>query len=226
MKIKVRKEIRTPNILKAPSLRGEQNEWEYHSFETPRVKEGQRYAEFKTSFELKAADINWDIVGWSESEDLRQVPKLKQEVIAFYKMYMQVIEKRDAQAYIKMIEYNSYEHILSEPWHMQEMYESIQKHNLDEILSEPWHVKEMLDATYESVAEDIKIKQKFIFPLAEDKLELKYYGEGRVVTLVSTDPKSYGYSPLIAREAEHNFPMAHTFYLHRPKGSKDLEIIR
>ena len=93
---------------------------------------------------------------------------------------------------------------MSEPWHMQEMYESIQKHTL----------------------ENIEIKQKFIFPLAEDKLELKYYGEGRVVTLVSTDPKSYGYSPLIAREAEHNFPMAHTFYLHRPKGSKELEIIR
>ena len=204
MKITVRKEIRTPNNLKDPDFIGGVGEWEYHSFETPRVKEGQRYAEFKTSFELKAADINWDIVGWSESENLRQAPKLKQEVIAFYKMYMQVIEKRDAQAYARMVELP----------------------NLDEILSEPWHVKEMLDATYESVAEDIKIKQKFIFPLAEDKVELKYYGEGRVVTLVSTDPKSYGYSPLIAREAEHNFPMAHTFYLHRPKGSKDLEIIR
>ncbi len=203
MKIRVLKRIQ--GFGKRPdSLANEPAERELYTYETPTVEEGAKFAEFKTSFDLSPADINWDITGWSESEDLRNHPNIKQEVMAFYKMYMQVIEKRDKKAYTKLVEYDYYEHMLSEPWHVQAMYEGAAK----------------------DIAKNIAIKQKFMFPLEEDKVKLKFYGDGRVVTLVSTDHKSYGYSPLVAKEISQNFPMAHTFYLHRPKGSKDLEIVR
>jgi len=77
-----------------------------------------------------------------------------------------------------------------------------------------------------TMTDDPITKQKFLFPLNENTAELKFYGNGRVVTLVSEDPRSFGYSPLVAKGGKSNFPIAYTFYLHKPKGSNKLEIIR
>ena len=67
-------------------------------------------------------------------------------------------------------------------------------------------------------------KRSFIYRCKN--AELKFYGNGRVVTLVCTDTISFGYSPLISKTAKNMMPKAHTFYFHKRQGSGKLEIIR
>lgn len=67
------------------------------------------------------------------------------------------------------------------------------------------------------------MKNKLIYTII---VLISLIGFIRVVTLVSKDPRAFGYSPLVAKGEKSNFPIAYTFYLHKPKGSNKLEIIR
>lgn len=173
-------------------------------YQTPKLAENAPFAEFKIPFEATKEELTWEIKGWSESEILNNDEALKKEVFAFYKNFQQVIEDQNKTEYISLFKNSIFE----------------------QASADSWNSKEFLKEAMQTMTDDPIPKQKFLFPLNENSAELKFYGNGRVVTLVSKDPRSFGYSPLVAKPDKGNFPIAYTFYLHKPKGSNKLEIIR
>lgn len=181
------------------------SKWNVLTFETPKIEdEKQAYAEYNMEFEVKPEEINWQITGWSDGQDLRSDPNIKQEVLAFYKDIQTIIEKNRSSEFVQLVANSLYESALVHAWDSKGWFED----------------------TIKYAKEGAEVKQKFIFPLDPNTVDLKFYGNGRVVTLVSTDLKSYGYSPLVAKAEFSNFPEAYTFYLYKPQGSDQLEIIR
>lgn len=187
------------------SAEGRKREWQdVVVYQTPKLAENAPFAEFKIPFEATKEELTWEIKGWSESEILNNDEALKKEVFAFYKNFQQVIEDQNKPEYISLFKNSIFE----------------------QASADSWNSKEFLKEAMQTMTDDPITKQKFLFPLNENTAELKFYGNGRVVTLVSKDPRSFGYSPLVAKPDKGNFPIAYTFYLHKPKGSNKLEIIR
>ncbi|MEJ5105415.1 hypothetical protein [Chryseobacterium sp. MYb328] len=181
--------------------KGEQYKWMLLSYQTPALKKNASYAEYKTSFEVEAKDINWKIIGWSESKDLKNDSDIKKEVDAFYEDFKKTMETGDRSKYLSMLKNNIYEEAASVPWDKTAESQIVQ-----------------------NKAEYAVEKRNFIYPCRQT--ELKFFGNGKVVTLVCTDSLTFGYSPLISKTSKNMMPKVHTFYLHKPKGSDQLEIIR
>lgn len=173
-------------------------------YQTPKLEKDVPFAEFKIPFDASKDELTWGITGWSESQTLTNNEALKKEVFEFYKNFQKVIEDQNQNAYMNLLKTSLFEEASSEPWDSKTL------------------IKEGLEEMYQKPIP----KQKFLFPINEQTAELKFYGNGKVVTLVSKDPRSFGYSPLVAKGEKSNFPIAYTFYLHKPKGSNKLEIIR
>jgi hypothetical protein len=204
LKITITKHERHSDPMWAWNSTG-QTDWDILTFETPKIEDDkQAFAEYKMEFEVKPEDMNWQITGWSDGQDLRNNPNIKQEVLDFYKKIQTIIENNKSAEFVQLIANSSYENALSHAWQSRDWFEDAIK----------------------TAKEGAEVKQKFIFPLDPNMVDLKFYGNGRVVTLVSKDLKSYGYSPLIAKAEFSNFPEAYTFYLYKPKGSNELEVIR
>lgn len=179
-------------------------ESEVLNYQTPKLEKSVTFAEFKIPFEATKDELTWEIKGWSESERLNNDEALKKEVFEFYRNFQKTIEDQNQNAYMNLLKNSLFEEASSYSWHSKTF------------------IKEGVEEMYEKPI----TKQKFLFPLNENTAELKFYGNGRVVTLVSKDPRSFGYSPLVAKPEKGNFPIAYTFYLHKPKESNKLEIIR
>lgn len=174
------------------------------SYQTPKLEEDVPFAEFKIPFEASKDEITWEIKGWNDSQTLTNSETLKKEVFDFYRNFQKVIEDQNQNAYMNLLKTSLFEEASSWSWSSKNF------------------IKEGLEEMYQKPIP----KQKFLFPINEQTAELKFYGNGKVVTLVSKDPRSFGYSPLVAKGEKSNFPIAYTFYLHKPKGSDKLEIIR
>ncbi|WP_312389238.1 hypothetical protein [Chryseobacterium sp.] len=175
--------------------------WNILTYQTPKLEKEVPYAEFKTSFEVDPKDINWKITGWEESQNLKNDPNIRKEVNAFYEDFKKTLETGDQSKYVSMLQNSIYEEAASTPW---------DKNALSQI------TKNMTAYANE--------KRSFIYPCKN--AELKFYGDGKVVTLVCMDTLTFGYSPLISKSEKSMLPKSHTFYLHKPKGSDKLEIIR
>jgi len=182
-------------------LNGIKLKWDILTYQTPKLEKEVPYAEFKTSFNVDPKDINWDIIGWSESQNLKNDPNIRKEVDAFYEDFKKTLEDGNQEKYTKMLENSIYEDAASMPWD-----------------------KEGKKQITKQMTEYAGQKRNFIYPCTNS--ELKFYGDGRVVTLVCMDTLTFGYSPLISKSEKSMLPKAHTFYLHKPKGSNKLEIIR
>ncbi|WP_185245684.1 hypothetical protein [Chryseobacterium bernardetii] len=181
--------------------KGEQYKWEQLSYQTSALEKETPYAEYKTSFEVDPKDINWKIIGWSESQDLKNDSSIRKEVDAFYEDFKRTLETGSQSKYLAMLKNSIHEEAASTPW--DKTAESQITQNMAEYAIE---------------------KRNFIYPCKN--AELKFFGNGKVVTLVCMDTLTFGYSPLISKTAKNMMPKAHTFYLHKPKGSDKLEIIR
>lgn len=181
--------------------KGETIKWEVLNYTTPKIEKPTSHIEFKTSFVVDSKDINWKITGWSKSKDLRNDPNLRKEVETFYDDYKKVLEEGNQAKYLSLVNTTIYEQAASTPWDKE---------------AETQIKKEMGNYATE--------KRNFLYPCKN--AELKYFGNGKVVTLVCTDIQTFGYSPLISKTAKNMMPKAHTFYLHKPEGSNKLEIIR
>ncbi|MWP76811.1 hypothetical protein [Gilliamella sp. Lep-s21] len=209
LKITITKNERHSDPMWAWNNRAKDNpdptKWDILTFETPKMEDDkQAYAEYKMEFEVNPEEMNWQITGWSDGQDLRNHPNIKQEVLDFYKKIQTIIENNKSAEFVQLVTKSLYESSLARAWQSKACFEDAIK----------------------TAKEGAKVKQKFIFPLDPNTVELKFYGNGRVVTLVSKDLKSYGYSPLVAKAQFSNFPEAYTFYLYKPKGSNELEVIR
>ena len=182
--------------------KGQPFTWQVLSYQTPKSDgKAQASLEYKTSFDVTPQDINWKISGWSKSENLKNHNNIRKEVDAFYDDFKKTLEEGNQQKYISMLKKSIHE----------------------EAASKPWDREAEKDLT-KTMAEYATEKRNFIYPCTN--AELKFYGEGRVVTLVCKDPQTFGYSTLISKTAKNMMPKAHTFYLHIPQGSDKLEILR
>ncbi|SFD55418.1 hypothetical protein SAMN05216297_10974 [Flavobacterium phragmitis] len=182
--------------------KGIQTEWEILTFETPVIEKRVPYVEFKTSFNVMDKDISWKIKGWKESKDLRNDPDLRKQVDTFYENFKKVLVTKNQQAYLGLLKNSIHEEALSKPWF-----------GLD-------YEKDLSNVMLEYANEE----RNFIYPC--QNAEMKFYGNGRIVTLVCKNMSTFGYSPLISKTAKNALPKAHVIYLHKPKNSNELEIIR
>lgn len=175
--------------------------WETLIYKTPQLEKIMPYSEYKTSFEVEAKDINWKIVGWSKSKSLTNDPNIRKEVDEFYSNYKKILEEGNQNKFLSLVRNTIYEEAASKPWNKE---------------IENQLTKNMSDYAVE--------KRNFIYPCKN--AELKFFGNGRVVTLVCADTLTFGYSPLVSKTAKNMMPKSHTFYLHKPEGSNELQIIR
>lgn len=202
VKIIIKKDWRTADSRASDAyISGDKTNWEILQYETPEIEKETPAAEFKTSVTLTDKDINWSLTGWLESQDLQGDPNIRKEVDAFYAAYKGILEAGDQNRYLSLLKNSIYEEAASIPWD-HDAAKNITK-NMSEYVAE---------------------KRNFIYPCKSSQLQ--FYGAGRVVTLVCTDTLTFGYSPLISKTAKNLLPKAHTFYLHKPKGSNQLQIIR
>ncbi|WP_313376607.1 hypothetical protein [Chishuiella sp.] len=206
VKIQLTKSKRPMSMSEEYNLnsKGIQTKFDVLTYQTPKLEKEVPFAEFKIPFEATKNELTWEIKGWSESQTLVNNETLKKEVFDFYTNFQKTIEDQNKNAYINLLTHSIFE----------------------EASSFSWRSKSLFEGAMEDMYKQPMPKQKFLFPINEDTAELKFYGDGKVVTLVSKDPRSFGYSPLVAKAEKNNFPIAYTFYLHKPKGSNKLEIIR
>lgn len=142
-----------------------------------------------------------DIPGWNNSKQLKNDLNIRKEVEAFYSNYKKALEEGDQKGFLSLIRNKIHEEAASQPWN-----------------------REMENQLTKEMGNYAEEKRNFIYPCKN--AALKFYGNGRVVTLVCADTISLGYSPLISKTAKNILPKSHNIYLHKPRGSNKLEIIR
>ncbi|HEY1194382.1 hypothetical protein [Flavobacterium sp.] len=204
VKIAIKKNKEPLSILDLAEARekGIQTEWEVLSFETPKIESDGSFHEFKTSFNVDGKDINWKIIGWTESKDLRNDPDLRKQVDSFYENFKNVLASKKQQEYLKLLKTSIHEEALSKPWFEPDFEKDLSKEIVQYAIEE----------------------RNFIYPC--ENAEMKFYANGKIVTLSCKDITTFGYSPLISKTAKNAMPKVHTIYLHKPKNSDELEIIR
>lgn len=161
---------------------------------------GKTYTEYSGTFE---ANVPYNLSGWQNSEDLRDIDAetLKQEVAKEYEKMSKWIEDRNliniAEAKLKS---------------KKEEAQALFYNNTENAE----YITDFIDTWGHS---NIKMQ-----PL--ENYSLQYYGDGKVVTLISN---VYKKSPLWATfkddKNQDNY-LIYTLYFHRPKGKTTLEIIR
>ena len=156
------------------------------------------------------AEVPYELEGWSNSQNLKEMDQeiLKREVISFYKNYAEIINNQDEEAWVKLVEKREKEYFKSV------FYNDVKSKEL-----EP-RIKNF------STAFDSKFKEKF--PL--ENFSLNFGENGKIVVLMSLYER--GYSPLyygieeIENGQSFKFKEYEFLFLHKPKGSNKLEIIR
>jgi len=203
VKIEITKSKEPMTMLDQLNARGKGKEykWATLTYQTPKLDKPLPYTAYKTSFVVDEKDVNWKIVGWSKSKKLNNDPNLRKEVDEFYNNYKKVLEEGNRNKFLSLVRTVIDEEAASKPWDKE---------------IENQLTKNMIDYAAE--------KRNFIYPCT--KAELKFFGDGRVVTLVCADTLTFGYAPLISKTAKSMVPKSHTFYLHKPAGTNKLEIIR
>ncbi|WP_148639442.1 hypothetical protein [Aquimarina longa] len=166
---------------------------------------GLPYYEETFTFE---AEVPYQLKGWSESQVLTEMDQkeLEQEILAFYKEYGQILENRDEEKWVNFVMKREKERVHS--------IDYFDKENINKRTTEYIH------------AFDNEILE--VQPL--DPYKMTFYGNGRLVTLRSL--KKTGKSAFFTIEQdedENGKYKVYQFYylfLHKPKGSNKLEIIR
>ncbi|CAM1348161.1 conserved exported hypothetical protein [Tenacibaculum ascidiaceicola] len=169
--------------------------------------EGLPYYEHTFTF---YAEVPYEVTGWSESQDLTKMDQkqLEKEVVAFYNELSNIVDQRDEEKWVKLIKKREVEYVKSVSYN--DIKESSTKGRIEEL-------KEIFDS---------KFKKKE--PL--DPYEIIFGGDGRMVSLKSKESRgSSAFSFGIESKEDGEFIKYRYYYfvyLHKPKGSNKLEIIR
>ncbi|WP_289064294.1 hypothetical protein [uncultured Zobellia sp.] len=154
------------------------------------------------------AEVPYELTGWSDSQVIEGQEGIEQEVLDFYKEYADVIQNQNEEKWTQMVETKELEYLKS-IFYNDKSSEKFKK-----------RIKEL------SLPFDSKFKKRF--PL--DPYEMIFGGDGRVVTLKSTvelgnSAFSYGIEEIEDGES-YKYQAFRYIYLHKPKGSNKLELIR
>lgn len=167
------------------------------------TEKGKTYYETTQTFNLP--NVPYHNIGWSESQDLRQMNKadLEKKILAYYKEIQEIIKNNDKDMIAK-ISYNK----------MRDQF--VSQYGSKEEIQEAWD--EVLEI-YSS--NDIE------FSPLED-YELVFYGDGKLVGLQSKkmDKNFRGKSALYMKYKKDGRLVGIDFYylLHIPKGKTEFEV--
>ena len=171
------------------------------------IKTSVPYFEETITFNV---EVPYTLEGWSNSQVLTDMDQdvLEQEILAFYENYATIINTQDEKAWVELIETREKEYFKA----------VFYNDNNDEELK-----ARIEDFT---VTFDSDFQEKF--PL--DNYEMLFSKDGKTVTLKSTEhrgrsPLNYGIE-IIKNEQSYKYKRNRYLFLHKPKGSNKLEIIR
>eukprot|EP01090_Pellita_catalonica_P009833 TRINITY_DN209_c0_g3_i1.p1 TRINITY_DN209_c0_g3~~TRINITY_DN209_c0_g3_i1.p1 ORF type:complete len:335 (+),score=43.92 TRINITY_DN209_c0_g3_i1:26-1030(+) len=157
------------------------------------------------------AEVPYEVTGWSESQDLTKMDQkqLEKEVVAFHNNLSDVIYNQDEAKWVDLVKNRELEFLTSEA------YNDV---NVESIKDRKRKFKQIFDSSF---------KRKV--PL--DKYEMIFGGNGRIVALKSLIDKGYGafshgYEKTYNDGRKRKIRSYEYIYLHKPKGSNKLEIIR
>lgn len=164
---------------------------------------GEPSAVFEGVFTL---DVPYYLTGWSESKDLRKEDpaQLLKEILASYKEYSDILTRRDSVRLSNLV--------------YQKEKDYAQALFLDRAgTQKQWD-------TYRAILNAKKLKME---PL--ENYQLKFYGNGRLVTLERTDYPFIGQPALRADVTDargEEYIEYYMNYFHKKHGSDHLELIR
>ena len=164
---------------------------------------GQPTAVFEGVFNL---DVPYDLIGWSGSKDLRKEDpsQLLNEILASYKDYSDILTSRDSVRLSGLV--------------YQKEKDYAQALFLDRAgTQKQWD-------TYRAILNAKKLKME---PL--ENYQLKFYGNGRMVTLERTDYPFIGQPALradVTNAQGEEYIEYYMNYFHKKQGSDHLELIR
>ncbi|WP_062060111.1 hypothetical protein [Aquimarina longa] len=160
---------------------------------------------FEETFTFEA-EVPYELTGWSESEDLSNEEDLEKQVLLFFKNYSEIIQNIDEEKWVEMVFQSEKEQIHSTDYFGKEEVEK--------------RVNEYKNTFDNEILE--------VQPL--DKYKIILGAEGRVVSLKSIERKGKSAFSFI-QNIDYNGRRVKSrssryLYLHKPKGSNKLEIIR
>ncbi|WP_148639420.1 hypothetical protein [Aquimarina longa] len=169
------------------------------------LTDGLPYYEETFTFE---AEVPYELKGWSESQVLTEMDQdqLEKEILDVYKRYGNILKNHKEDEWVNLI-YN---------------IEKETNHSINYFDKEKIKLRtDYFTNTFDN--EDIEIK-----PL--DKYKIVFSGDGKVVSLQSTERRgksAFSFIENIDYQGERQKVRTSRFiYLHKPKGSNKLEIIR
>ncbi|WP_062056034.1 hypothetical protein [Aquimarina longa] len=168
---------------------------------------GLPYYEETFTFE---AEVPYNLKGWSESQILTELDQkeLEKEILDFYDEYADVIYNQNEEKWVRIVKNRELEYLMSV--HYNDSKNSGIQSRIDHSIN----------------VFDSKFKEKY--PL--DKYEIIFGGNGRVVTLkglIERGESAYYHAIEEVEDGESYKYKYYTYlFLHKPKGSNKLEIIR
>lgn len=144
------------------------------------------------------ADVPYHLEGWTASADLTNIPDIKQQLIAAYNAYRDAVVKKDMMAWLA-ISKDSY---------------------LEKAQAGNYNQEDAVVFLEQQINSFEEIKR--CLPI--ENCEVKFYGNGKLATLVSTDPSHKGNPAIIGKVEDHYIYIPLLF--HKKKGSNELTRIR
>ncbi len=164
---------------------------------------------FEETFTFNA-EVPYELEGWSNSQNLKEMDQdlLEKEILDFYKNYADVIYQQDEEAWVKLIKKRELEYFKA-VYYNDEKSKSLKNRIKDfELLF------------------DSEFKERF--PL--NNFSIVFGANGRIVTLKSIDRLGKSaFSSKLEKEINGEILKVRKssyLFLHKPKGSNTLEIIR
>ncbi len=164
---------------------------------------------FEESFTFNA-EVPYELEGWSNSQNLKEMDQdlLEKEILDFYENYADIIYNRNETIWTEMLKKRELEYFKAVYYNDKEQKS----------------FKARLKDFYEPF--DSKYSKKY--PL--DKYSIIFKNDDKIVTLKSIERKgesAFSYGIKINLDGDlHEVRDSRYLYLHKPKGSNTLEIIR
>ncbi|MDO6811267.1 hypothetical protein Q4603_21805 [Zobellia galactanivorans] len=155
------------------------------------------------------AEVPYELTGWSDSQVIEGQEGIEQEVLDFYKEYADVIRNQDEDKWAEMVKTREQEYLRS-VYYNDKSKEGFKKR-----------------VAYFTNTFD----NEFIEKMPLDKYEITFSANGKIVTLKSLDYPGESAFSFKENRNRHNgerdkYIASHYIFLHKPKGSNKLEIIR
>ncbi len=188
-------------IKNAEDPLGYEGEIDYGNSELEVIAPPEPVAVWEQEFELEIKDLPYDLLGWSESQDLSKMDdqQLKNDVFEYFESLRTILNSGDVETLLNITEKREKEISISTYDYDTSCFYSEENKN------------------------DIIHKCKGnMWPILKEDFNVKIYANGRLATIERIE--KFKNAGLVA-ETETNY-YKYDFKIHKPKGSGTFEIIR